>query len=714
MLTTRAASVRAADARWYGWVRVHHESQLASNNVIYEAGGGPIKDHLVSSTKDDLTSVLDPTMPSPDGISYPTLALGGHHESATYTTDDDSCHWAYGLTGTGSGVAGQLMFDGQDLQPSATFDGQLSGGTDCGAETGAGSPSPAAVAFHLRTHDTGSTSSIGDTSIWTGSHVLTYDGDASDIFGGNPCGNVDLNPGGDCGGSETLAYEWGLVLTDDPRDSDGDWIPDQVDNCPSIPNRYQEDADDDGTGDACDDGASAPPASPPPSCDTDSDGDGFCDAIEAVYGSDPQLAASTPVVPPNYWDGNVHDKAGNVPPRDCTSPSELHIDPCALQSGDVILTRHLDNEDPFNLAERWFGDTYYTHAVLFIGFFELSPNSTHQLSPVVADVTPAGSDRAYAMALSDWSLIANDTGEGGIVAVHVFRSADRSRPAREGVARTGLQLVLDHGASDVANHRGSTWYAPVGEYSHTPDGWGPDRFYCSSFVATAYGLGFDDFPGPDGFGVFDTQNHFVTPDDLVGGLPTMARVLGDDGAAVGYGDTGDGFSLWSPANLLLTDAAGNRSGRDADGAVFDEIPGVNWRLIDVGDGQLPNESISAPGVGPDWTVTVSGTGTGDYHLLAHVAGDPTRTTVVKTGSTKVGQVDTFTVGDLFEGAPVSSESGVPNAAPGTTGATAMPIGLIIAALVGVAGIVIGTLILRRRRGPGQIGANSGGVGGPLA
>jgi len=56
------------------------------------------------------------------------------------------------------------------------------------------------------------------------------------------------------------------VATTAPADSDGDGVPDTVDNCPTTPNPDQADLDGDGIGDACDaviQGAGAGTASSP-------------------------------------------------------------------------------------------------------------------------------------------------------------------------------------------------------------------------------------------------------------------------------------------------------------------------------------------------------------------------------------------------------------------------------------------------------------------
>lgn len=88
-----------------------------------------------------------------------------------------------------------------------------------------------------------------------------------------------------------------IVAADDP-DSDGDGVPDSLDNCRSVPNPNQMDTDGDGVGDACDlcpgkaDRQDADADGLPDGCDTcplvydptnaDSDGDGVGDACAIV------------------------------------------------------------------------------------------------------------------------------------------------------------------------------------------------------------------------------------------------------------------------------------------------------------------------------------------------------------------------------------------------------------------------------------------------
>jgi hypothetical protein len=94
--------------------------------------------------------------------------------------------------------------------------------------------------------------------------------------------NPDGSWGPDGYGDIVLSTAWALLTLEKavappppPPDSDGDTVPDPIDNCPWVPNPGQADADGDGRGDACDNCRLTPNAD-----QTDSDGDGIGDACD--------------------------------------------------------------------------------------------------------------------------------------------------------------------------------------------------------------------------------------------------------------------------------------------------------------------------------------------------------------------------------------------------------------------------------------------------
>lgn len=393
------------------------------------------------------------------------------------------------------------------------------------------------------------------------------------------------------------------------NDRDRDGILNTRDNCPDTYNPDQDDADQDGIGDACD--------------FIDSDGDGFSDVLEVAYASDSQDDASQPVTPANW----IAEPMGAAPTFICSSPV-AGLNTCNLLPGDVIVWR---NTDTFSSGlERFFGNTYYTHTQIVVGRFDMDGNGS--LEVVLADVSPSGGGRP-----TD-ALLASAEASGLNTEIHdavaVLRPGS-SRIVREQAGRAALNIMLNGGAG--SNRDGQVWKATSLSYTTRAGfGFGPDSYYCSGFVATAYGIGLEFRDLYDGW--FDPI--YLTPDMLQDVLPFPDVVQT-------VGSTGGVFAVWSPAHILVTDPQGRRSGYNASGTLVNEIPGALVRLEH-------NESVSAPGMDETWHVQVAGYGTGTYALSFDKALEPTPA-VSAGGYTQPGVVQNFAIGDIAQqsAAPVA-------------------------------------------------------------
>jgi hypothetical protein len=102
-------------------------------------------------------------------------------------------------------------------------------------------------------------------------------------------------------------------------DSDGDGVPDTIDNCPHVPNPTQLDTDHDGIGDACD---NCPTVANPTQADTD--GDGVGDACDNC----PKVANANQLDTDHDGIGDVCDSCPTVPDNGVDSDGDGFGDAC--------------------------------------------------------------------------------------------------------------------------------------------------------------------------------------------------------------------------------------------------------------------------------------------------------------------------------------------------------------------------------------------------
>jgi hypothetical protein len=162
----------------------------------------------------------------------------------------------------------------------------------------------------------------------------------------------------DCGELDGLLHSWGgdvAIVAGLPLDTDGDGVPDDTDNCPSVQNGDQADFDSDGFGDACDfdndnDGVDDPfdncPLTANPGQE-DTDGDGTGDVCDPTPLPDtdgdgiPDANDNCPAVANTDQTDSDSDGIGDV----CDEPSDVDQDGVPDVTDNCVLDFNPDQLD---------------------------------------------------------------------------------------------------------------------------------------------------------------------------------------------------------------------------------------------------------------------------------------------------------------------------------------------------------------------------------
>ena len=334
------------------------------------------------------------------------------------------------------------------------------------------------------------------------------------------------------------------------------------------------------------------------------------------------------------------------------------IDACSLQPGDILVDRG-SNTNGITLGITLGGDSYWTHAAMVLGYMNLDYDDPHPTPQDCVDVEPrfegdddpdcelviaeAVPNEPQEIRIKDiedtvWGDASTDNTDWNVVRLDDVPASTRAAAAKE----LSDHLLFGLGAILPQNHVNQngcascdkeSWGASDGEYEVFSGARGPLKFYCSSLVWWAYDqVGVELDHNPLLHWPWDLlEPAFVTPDELVGKEETGPRYLRQpppDGLVT---------AIFSPANLVLTDAQGRRTGKTPDGTVHHEIPGAIW--WDNGE----SESISAKGASPSWKLSITGYDTGKYTLVSRrLDGTSERA----AGFTRPGQVETVRLGDV--------------------------------------------------------------------
>ncbi len=183
-------------------------------------------------------------------LAYKTTNLGGgiyHYEYAVYNMNSDTSVRAFSIPMPAGVTVTNIGFHDVTRRGPDGVGGIQYDGTDWPPTNAGGTLSWSTSTFALNQN--------ANAIHWGTTYNFRFDANSPPVIGPITLGLFKTG---------TNIVSTGSVPTDPgpPTDTDGDGIPDSIDNCPTVPNPSQADADQDGIGDACD------------TC-TDTDGDGY-------------------------------------------------------------------------------------------------------------------------------------------------------------------------------------------------------------------------------------------------------------------------------------------------------------------------------------------------------------------------------------------------------------------------------------------------------
>ena len=304
-----------------------------------------------------------------------------------------------------------------------------------------------------------------------------------------------------------------MVILDELPDSDSDGIPDDADNCPSIPNAGQEDGDEDGPGDVCD---NCPADANPGQEDCDRDGVGdVCD--DTLFNSICDWTGDGAQGVDGWFYGYYNLTQDAEPEYD--SDDFIEFDPGTQWNGEAFVAG---------------GNPPWT----FLGQERIHPNGPNNGDEhwtIRRWVSPIEQDGAAVW----WNVRAENTGGTGVTGILYVNGVetDRSTIAGNDAVGTTKAIVMDLKVGDMLEIA-HTCEGPSGERHDGADG---------SYMWLAV--------EPDAVGVPDTDEDGVF--DYVDNCVTTPNPNQDDADEDGIGDVCDNCP---------DDANPGQEDRDRDGA----------------------------------------------------------------------------------------------------------------------------------------------------